>query len=581
MTRNEHKKSRLPKDQLVCDLELRQTQTALALEHSELRRRALEVTLHRFKRLYENSPVGFITFDHLGRILEINQAATRLLEVSAASVLGLSMTVVIAETSCGAFMEHLRKSRRAAGNPVSTEVDMISGRSTHVSVQMVTSALLLETGRIFETALIDLTAQTAAAQAITRAREYAENIVGAIPYPVVVVDSRGRINGANPAFYNLFQTSETQVVNWPLSQLPDVNWNSSDLENVLMRVLASGRPIEGLLTRAEVRGASILTLNLNARRLVSQSNPDRAEYLLVAFEDITKRRRAEEDRELLLTELQESQARLEVRVKERTSELAHSYSQLRTVGEQLVLAHESEQRRIARELHDQIGQDLTALKIILSRGKNADLDEARQTLNEAHALTDEILQTVRNICSTLRPQVLDDLGLVAGIQWHIKTFAARCGLEIAFDVTAPFDESRLSPIVKSAIFRVIQEALTNVSRHAGAKAASVILAMRNGHVEFSIRDGGRGFDVTETSKRASTGISGMRERLSLVQGRFEISSSPGQGTIIRAQIPAPPVHEKKSESNRNNDYGKGTPNQDRAGRRPSSRAQGTQIPACQ
>src|SRR6185295_7275278 len=105
-----------------------------------------------------------------------------------------------------------------------------------------------------------------------------------------------------------------------------------------------------------------------------------------------------------------------------------------------------------------------------------------------------LLRNVRNICGTLRPQVLDDLGLVAGLQWHIKTFGDRTGLDVTFDFGA-LDEARLSPIVKTTVFRVIQEALTNVSRHADTQVASVMLAMRNGFLEFSIRDGGKGFDA--------------------------------------------------------------------------------------
>jgi signal transduction histidine kinase len=321
--------------------------------------------------------------------------------------------------------------------------------------------------------------------------------------------------------------------------MPDIDWRTPGLESILVEAINNGRAVNDTLVRAESRIGSELTLNMNVRRLNSQPGTASPGYLLVAFEDITRRRRAEDERELLLTELQESQTRLEVRVQERTQELGKSYAQLRDLGEQLVLAHESEQRRIARELHDQIGQDLTALKIMLTRGKSGGPEDAMRTLQEAVALTEELLQTVRNICGTLRPQVLDDLGLVHGLEWHIKTFSVRTGMDISVDLQ-PLDEGRLSPIVKSTIFRVIQEALTNVSRHAETKTAAVTLRATDGIVEFSVRDNGKGLDAEEVAKKSSTGISGMRERLSLVQGRFEISSAPGEGTTIRAQIPLLP-----------------------------------------
>lgn len=528
---------RLTKDQALCDLEIRQPQPQLAPEHLQLRQGILENALQRFKKLYQNSPVGFITFDHVSRIIDINEAALRLLQTRAPSVLGLAMTALISPSSCEAFTEHLRKSRRASGLPVSTEVEMITA-SGPVLVQMSTSAILLDSGRIFETALIDLTAQRAAADAEAKARKYAEGIVSSIPYPILVLDHRGRVLSGNSAFYYLFQTSESQVVNWPITQLPDVNWLTPQLDEILAIALAEECGVEGVVIRAE-RSGSLLTLSLNVRRLISEVDLERGQCLLAGFEDITKRKRAEEEREGLLAELQKSQLRLERRVSERTRELADSYLRLQAVGEQIVLAHETEQRRIAREMHDQVGQDLTALKLILNRGKNAGADEARKALAEAAVLTEELLQTVRNICSTLRPQVLDDLGLVQGLQWHIRTFGSRTGLDITFDLGA-VDETLLSPIIQSTIFRVMQEALTNVSRHAQTKTASVVLAMRKGSVEFSVRDGGKGFDVPKALETPSTGLSGMRERVSLVGGKFEIASSPGQGTIITARIPATP-----------------------------------------
>jgi PAS domain S-box-containing protein len=584
MPRNGAKFGRLEmKDQILCALEMRQTQSEQALEALEFRRRTLETTLLRFKKLYDNSPIGFITFDHAGCIVDVNQSALRLLNIGVNTLMGLSISALITESSMTAFSDHLRKARRAAGASVTTEVQMITGNAGHIIVQMVTSALMLDHSRLFETALIDLTSQKAAAEEVARAREYAESIVTTIPYPVLVLDRRGRILDANAAFYFLFQTNHSQVVNWPISQLPDVTWQTPNIESMLAETLTEAGMIDGVTVHAETNGGSLLILNMNARRIVPRAPKSSSDFLLVAFEDITKRRRAEEERELIFGELQESRVRLEGRVKERTHELAESYTQLRAVGEQLVLAHESEQRRIARELHDQIGQDLTALKIMVARGKAGFAEQMRETLVDAASLTEDIIKTVRNICSTLRPQVLDDLGLVAGLQWHIKTFATRTALDITFDL-GPLDESRLSPIVKSAIFRVIQEALTNVSRHAEVKSASVMLAMRNGHVEFSIRDGGKGFDAPSALKNLSNGISGMRERIALVGGTFELNSAPGAGTIIRACIPLPPTAAHNPTTTvlqRTNHHGKRTKDQNRHSRRPSPRSQGTQISAQQ
>ena len=558
MPRNGHMRRQPLRDEFLCPLELRQTQAELAVENLELQRRALEKTLHRTKALLDNSPVGFITFDHACKIIDVNKAAAKLLQVNQPAILGLPMNALISGRTCRRFIEHLRKARHAGGDPVFCEIEMIGGKNGRLLVQIVTSALCVGDERIFETALIDLTPLKVAGEEVARAREYAESIISTIPFPVLVLDEKTRVQGANAAFYHLFQTGEVLTLQWPITELPDIEWKTPGLEASLLRVFTDGRPISDLQVRAESRGSALM-LNMSVRRLKNPSASTSLPYLLVAFEDIPRRQRAEDDRELLLAELQASQLRLEARVQERTHELGKSYVQLRTLGEQLVLAHESEQRRIARELHDQIGQDLTALKMTLSRGKNADPKEALQTLREAEALTEELLQTVRNICSTLRPQVLDDLGLLHGLEWHIKTFATRTGMEISIDLQ-PLDESRLSPIIQSTIFRVIQEALTNVSRHAKTKTAAVTLAAVDDTVQFSVRDNGKGFDAADAARNSSTGLSSMRERVSLVGGKFEISSAPRKGTIITARIPLPRQLATNSEQNRT-DYGQNSSNQ--------------------
>jgi PAS domain S-box-containing protein len=519
----------------------------MALAQLDRRRRELEATLERFRKVYKNSPIGYVTLDSQSRIVDLNAAAARLLSARPEGLLGLSFTTLVSASSCTTFLDNLSHLRRTAGAPVVTELELIAGTRRRVPVQAVTSVVPLETSRLFETALIDLTAQRASADAAVRAREYSDSIVTTIPYPVLVLDKRGCVIGANAAFYSTFLTNQESVISWPINELPDVQWQTPGLDRLLMRTLAKGGVLNDFHLHASLRNGANLIFSAHARPITPHARE--AAFLLVALEDITQRRRAEEEREQLLLDLRESQTRLEARVEERTQQLAKSYGRLRELGEQLVLAHEQEQRRIARELHDQVGQDLTALKLVLRRGKTASVEEMRRTLQEAESLTDELLATVRGICGTLRPQVLDDLGLIAGLEWHFKTFGARTGVDVAFE-HGPFDEASVDRMTESTIFRVIQEALTNVSRHAATNKALVTLTRRNDLIEFSIRDWGKGFDPTEVMKQASTGLSSMRERLALVNGNFEISSSPGKGTIITGQIPAPAETNQPTNQNR-------------------------------
>jgi two-component system sensor histidine kinase UhpB len=175
------------------------------------------------------------------------------------------------------------------------------------------------------------------------------------------------------------------------------------------------------------------------------------------------------------------------------------------------------------------------LRLMFNRSAKDESDPQRQTFADAERVTEEVIQNIRNICSTLRPQVLDDLGLVAGLEWHVKNFGARSNLKIDFEHNG-IDEARLSPILQSTIFRVIQEALTNVARHAGTNRASVVLWMTEQDVLFRIQDRGRGFKP-DADMKGHNGISSMRERISLVNGQYDLKSRPGRGTIIQVQIP--------------------------------------------
>lgn len=261
------------------------------------------------------------------------------------------------------------------------------------------------------------------------------------------------------------------------------------------------------------------------------------ESIAVAAHQEEKRRNAsDEEREAVVSNLRSTQASLLQKIDSDRPELAASTAQLREMSTALILAHEEEQRRIAIELHDQIGQDLTALRMLLGRARKSSAAESRALVAEAEDLAGSVTETVRGICRSMRPQALDDLGLVKGLEWHLKIIGSRTGLVIEFDA-AEIDESRLSPIIASAIFRVTQEAITNVLKHARATRARVTISMTAAALEFSVRDDGRGFNPDRVLRHASTGLSSMMERVSLVNGDCRIDSKPKKGACVSVKIP--------------------------------------------
>jgi signal transduction histidine kinase len=218
----------------------------------------------------------------------------------------------------------------------------------------------------------------------------------------------------------------------------------------------------------------------------------------------------------------------------------HAEETLQVLSRQLLEAQENERRHIARELHDEIGQALTAVKINLQSARRtpAALDAY---LEDSTSIVDRTLQQVRTLSLDLRPALLDDLGLGAALRWYVDRQAQRGGFTVQC-VTDPL-EPRPRPELETACFRVAQEALTNVMRHAQAQHVRVELRQSGTELHLLIRDDGKGFDVQTAQQQAeqgaSAGLLGMQERVWLVGGQIEIESALAQGTEIRVRFPLP------------------------------------------
>jgi signal transduction histidine kinase len=219
---------------------------------------------------------------------------------------------------------------------------------------------------------------------------------------------------------------------------------------------------------------------------------------------------------------------------------------LQTLSRRLLEVQEQERRHLSRELHDEVGQALTGLKLALEaarrpgRGAGASLDRARQ-------LVQELTGKVRELSLRLRPSMLDDLGLLPALLWHLERYTAQTGVEVAFSHLGL--ARRLPPKVETAAYRIVQEALTNVARHAGVGRCAVRLRMGEGSLSIEVEDEGRGYDF-ETAYRAggSGGVSGMRERAALLGGRLRVESSPGAGALVTAELPVPAEPEPTQEA---------------------------------
>jgi PAS domain S-box-containing protein len=224
-------------------------------------------------------------------------------------------------------------------------------------------------------------------------------------------------------------------------------------------------------------------------------------------------------------------------------QLRASSEQLRALSERLRRAKEEEGKRIARELHDELGSALTSLKWGLLGLKEVCLGKQSpegpatmgREIEQMIALVDETVNTVRRISSELRPSMLDDLGVVAAIEWQTLEFHKRSGIQSDFDSVA--ENATLDREQDAELFRVFQEALTNILRHAGATKVNVLIDEDDGQLVLEVRDNGRGITEMEKHGARSLGLLGMRERVKSIGGEIEIIGEPGKGTRLTVRIP--------------------------------------------
>ena len=232
--------------------------------------------------------------------------------------------------------------------------------------------------------------------------------------------------------------------------------------------------------------------------------------------------------------------RLERRLREQMAKDVELAQDLQELSAKLVTAQEQERRHIARELHDEIGQALTAIKVELAYAQRS-IESAQgptTVLQAARNITDGALHQVRDLSYLLHPAALDEFGLVSAVGEHIKTFSARHG--IAVDLSHSSMGSRLAPETEAAAYRIIQEALNNVAKHASATTANVYLARQPDVLRIVVEDNGVGFDPSSprSPDRRGLGLIGMRERASHLNGTVVIESARGRGTRIVVELPA-------------------------------------------
>jgi signal transduction histidine kinase len=221
----------------------------------------------------------------------------------------------------------------------------------------------------------------------------------------------------------------------------------------------------------------------------------------------------------------------------------HMQEQLRSLSRQVLSAQEDERKRISRELHDEVAQVLTAVNLHLSTLKKeatADTRGLKKMITRTQRLVEKSVNVVHRFAGQLRPPALDDLGLFPVLHSYITDFAKQTGLSLHFASFAQGRIEKLDSTKRTVLYRVAQESLTNVAKHAKASHVDVRIEKRRGVIRMEVKDNGKSFqmqDMLHGRRKGHLGLLGMRERVEMVGGRFTVESEPGRGTMIRAEIP--------------------------------------------
>jgi PAS domain S-box-containing protein len=368
--------------------------------------------------------------------------------------------------------------------------------------------VLLAIGLVYRQA----TKRQASDRALQNAEARVSGIIGSAMDAIITVDESQHIVLFNAAAESVFGCPSEQAIGAPLASFIPERFRTEHQHHIRQfgetgtssRRMGGQRIVTGLRRNGEEFpiDASISQITENGRK-----------FYTVILRDVTERVRAEKALR---------------RSREELRELASAANSLR----------EQEKSRIARELHDELAQSLTALKMDATWVAER-LPREQKALTEKLAtmqtMLDGTVAATRRISADLRPLMLDDLGLVPAAEWLVQNFTERTGIHCEFAVGVP--DLELEDPYASAVFRILQESLTNVARHAQASLVEVALDRRNGAVTLMVRDNGRGFSPTDPRKPNSFGLMGLRERAYLLGGEADVASELGRGTTIEVRIP--------------------------------------------
>jgi len=495
----------------VSQLELEVQSAALA--ELERQKREVEQGLLRYAGLFDQAPVSYLALARDGMIAGANRAAAALFAMPLPDLPGQSVERFIAPASQPALRQ-LLAGLHADGASASMEGQLFEGvGGARVRIE----ANLDHDGEAIRMVLSEVRSHEQHDTALRRAFAVLDNLGEG----VAVADANGAIVAVNPAFSAICGHNEAQAIGSDLAML---------CGHQAVLAALDGGSWQGELTGQRPDGGDYhATLSLRALA----GNEGGVAGVVAVLSDISRRKQVE-------SALQDLHRNLETRVVQRTAELLHANGQLRQLSAHMAAVKEEERKRIAREIHDELGQNLLALKLdIVQLNERMGGRQNRFARRVAAALEniDATLRSVRGIMNELRPAVLD-LGLAAALEWLVNDFRHRSSLHYELELPGEAQLASIGSDASLVLFRIVQEALVNVLRHSRASVVTVRLWVEEGVVLLEVEDNGIGIAPSCREQPGSFGLIGMQERADALHGSFTLNEyEPGAGCCVTVRLP--------------------------------------------
>jgi PAS domain S-box-containing protein len=510
--------------------ELAQTNSRLEVEFRKRERteHALQVSEGRLQAILDHSPAVIFLKNLRGRYLLVNRRFEKLFGLRREEIVGRTDRELFPREQAGAFSANDRAVLRAGG-PLEFEEVARYRDGIHVSI---VSKFPLRNARGDVYALCgiatDITGRKRIEEDLRQSEERFRLLVANVRnYAIFLLQPDGRVASWNAGAQRIYGYGEQEIVGRHFSSFSvQSEFKKSRARRALQTALREGRyEEEGWRVRRD--GSHFWA---NAVIAPVHDGSGRLRGFAKVIRDMTERRRTEE-----------ALRRSEEHYRQLFKEAQAMQESLRNLSSQILHVQEEERKNISRELHDEVGQHLTAVSVMLATLRNNGVhrtEELAQRIAGTQRLLEVTMETVHNFARELRPAILDDLGLLPALRSSLNAFAARTGLRVRLrgSVTA----EKLGNEQKTVLFRVVQESLTNVAKHAQASRVDVVLRKADDGIAMEIADNGKSFRDDPRSSvrfRQRLGLLGMQERVRLVNGRFNIRPDPGKGTTVQVVIP--------------------------------------------